>query len=94
MTYITPKGRRCTTQYAYLTAEVLARPNLKVITNAHVTRILFDESGPTPRAVGVEFKRKDDKFRVTARKEVVLSAGAVHSPHVGSPLMCLFLLNC
>lgn len=85
VTYITPRGRRCTAEYAYLTPEVLARPNLKVITNAHVTRILFDKSGPTPRAVGVEFtQQKGEKFRVKARKEVVLSAGAVHSPQVRS----------
>ncbi|RPD59568.1 GMC oxidoreductase [Lentinus tigrinus ALCF2SS1-6] len=83
MTFITPKGRRCTTQYAYLTAKVLARPNLKVVTDAHVTRILFETSGPTPRAVGVEFtQKKGEKFRVKARKEVVLAAGAVHSPHI------------
>ncbi|TFK90489.1 GMC oxidoreductase [Polyporus arcularius HHB13444] len=83
MTYITPQGRRCTAEYAYLTAEVLARPNLKVITNAHVTRILFDKSGATPRAVGVEFTQKEgETFRVKARKEVVVSAGAVHSPHI------------
>ena len=82
VTYITPSGRRCTTEYAYLNEAVLARPNLKVITHAHVTRILFDQSGPTPRAVGVEFTRKNDKFQVKARKEVVVSAGAVHSPQV------------
>ena len=74
VTYIAPKGRRVTTEYAYLTTEVLARKNLKVITHAHVTRIIFDQSGPTPRAVGVEFTHKNgEKFRVKAKKEVVVS---------------------
>ncbi|OSC99871.1 GMC oxidoreductase [Trametes coccinea BRFM310] len=83
VTYITPKGRRVTSEYAYLTPEVLSRPNLKVVTGAHVTRILFDTSGPTPRAVGAEFTQQNgEKFRVKARKEVVLSAGAVHTPQI------------
>ena len=64
-----------TTENAYLTEDVLARPNLRVATNASVTRILFDtfpESGI--RAVGVEFtKRQGLEFRAKARKEVVLS---------------------
>ena len=73
MTYITPGGQRVTSESAYLTPKVLARPNLKVITHAHVTRVLFDQSGPSPRAIGAEFTRRDgDTFQVKARKEVVL----------------------
>ncbi|KAH9902635.1 GMC oxidoreductase [Cubamyces lactineus] len=83
MTYINPKGRRVTSEFAYLTPGVLARPNLKVITRAHVTRILFDSSGPTPRAVGAEFTQPDgETYRVKARREVVLAAGAVHTPQI------------
>ncbi|PIL22660.1 hypothetical protein GSI_15352 [Ganoderma sinense ZZ0214-1] len=83
LTFISPNGRRVTTESAYLTSEVLARKNLKVITHAHVTRILFDKSGPMPRAVGVEFSHgKGQKFRVKAKKEVVVSSGAVHSPQI------------
>ena len=74
MTFITPSGRRVTTEFAYLTPAVLARPNLKVIIRAHTTRVLFETSGPAPRAVGVEFALPTgDKFRVRARKEVVLA---------------------
>ncbi len=74
VTFITPSGRRVTTEYAYLTPAVLARPNLEVITRAQVTRILFEKSGPAPRAVGVEFALPTgDKFRVRAKKEVVLA---------------------
>ena len=73
VTYVTPGGRRVTSEYAYLTPEVLARPNLKVITQAHVRRVLFDQSGETPRAVGAEFSQPNgDVFQVKARKEVVL----------------------
>ncbi|KAI1790186.1 GMC oxidoreductase [Ganoderma leucocontextum] len=83
MTFITPEGRRATTESAYLPSEVLARKNLEVITHAHVTRILFDKSRPTPRAVGVEFTHKEgETYRVKAKKEVVVSSGAVHSPQI------------
>ncbi|KAM5535009.1 hypothetical protein V8D89_011382 [Ganoderma adspersum] len=83
VTFISPDGSRVTTESAYLTSEVLVRKNLKVITHAHVTRILFDKSGPTPRAVGVEFSHgKGQKYRVKAKREVVVSSGAVHSPQI------------
>ena len=73
VTYVTPGGRRVPSEYAYLTPEVLARPNLKVITHAHVTCVLFDQSSPTPRATGVEFTVKGrDTFQVKSRKEVVM----------------------
>ncbi|EKM57285.1 uncharacterized protein PHACADRAFT_254976 [Phanerochaete carnosa HHB-10118-sp] len=83
MTYIDPKGRRSTAETAYMTPDVLARPNLKVATNARVQRILFDTSSGSPVATGVEFKDKaSNKFVAKALKEVVLSAGAVHSPQI------------
>ncbi|EIW83858.1 alcohol oxidase [Coniophora puteana RWD-64-598 SS2] len=78
---------RVSTESAYLTDEVLARPNLRVLTRARVTRILFDrEVDGAPCATGVEFVRlaepRGRKWRVKARKEVILSAGAVHSPQI------------
>ncbi|KAH9945051.1 GMC oxidoreductase [Epithele typhae] len=83
LTYITPRGRRSTSEFAYFTPEVLARPNLTVITEAHVTRVLFETTGSVPRAVGAEFSRwKGDIFQVRAKKEVILCAGAVHTPQI------------
>lgn len=74
MTYIQPTGRRVSTETAYLTPDVLARPNLKVAVQAHVTKILFDTSGEMPRANAVEFVNDaGEKFRVRARKEVIVS---------------------
>ncbi|KAK0498897.1 hypothetical protein EDD18DRAFT_1154306 [Armillaria luteobubalina] len=80
MTYIDQNRQRVSSESAYLTPEVLARPNLKVAVNSHVTRILFDEK----RAVGVEYANFENgpRYRSRARKEVILSAGAVHSPHI------------
>ena len=56
------------------------RPNLTVITQARVSRILMDGK----RAVGVAYrhKRKGPEHQVHARSEVLLSGGAVNSPQV------------
>jgi len=56
----------------------LGRSNLKVLTGAHTTRILFDER----RAVGAEYIRDGRTTVVRARKEVVLSSGAFGSPQI------------
>lgn len=59
---------------AYLTLEVLARPNLTVATGAYVERVLFEEDRTTPRAVGVQFLDGQGRRYVTnATKEVVIS---------------------
>lgn len=84
MTYIDSRGTRVTTESAYLTPTVLSRPNLTVAVNAPVTRVIFDTTGLSPRAVGVEFtsSRVGPRFRVRAKNEVILAAGAIHTPHV------------
>ncbi|KAG1739173.1 uncharacterized protein EDB91DRAFT_1248930 [Suillus paluster] len=82
------KSTRVTTESAYLTDEVLARPNLKVVTHARVCKILFDTSNGIPRATGVEFASKSHigkvgpKFRARATKEVIVSGGTIHSPQI------------
>ena len=78
MTYTTPRGERTSTETAYLTDAVLARPNLTVVTGAQATKLLFDELSKDTkkkRAVGVEFARCAGKprRRVTATKEVIVS---------------------
>ncbi|KAK7032253.1 hypothetical protein VNI00_013211 [Paramarasmius palmivorus] len=55
LTYIDEKYRRVSSESAYLTPEVLARPNLKVAVHAHVTRILFEDVNEETRATGVEY---------------------------------------
>jgi len=84
VTYIDSSGTRVNAETAYLTPDVLKRPNLKVAIHAHVTRILFTTRGGRKRAAGVEFAkdRNGPRYRVRAKHEVVLSAGAVHSPHI------------
>ena len=68
-------GRRCSTAAAFLhPAE--ERPNLDVFTDAMALRILFDGA----RAVGIEVARGGKLEEIQARREVILSAGAYHSP--------------
>jgi choline dehydrogenase len=86
MTYIDSKAERVTSETSYLTPDVLARPNLTVVTNAQVTKIVFNKNGEDTVATGVEFIENtvlpSKTFKVYCRKEVVLSAGAVHSPYI------------
>jgi choline dehydrogenase len=75
VTCIDSRGRRVSTESAYLTPEVLSRCNLTVAVNASATRIIFDTSKSSPRAVAVEFASSKDspRFRVRAKKEVILA---------------------
>ena len=68
----TRNGRRRSAATAYL-KPARTRPNLTVVTGAHVSRILFEGR----RAVGVQYGNE----RVSAG-EVVLSAGALQSPQL------------
>lgn len=71
-------GLRGSTAETYI-KPAAARPNLHVAVNAHVTKILFDEN---KRAIGVRFQQKGKMRTVRARREVILSAGAIGSPHL------------
>ncbi|THF57771.1 GMC family oxidoreductase [Ollibium composti] len=57
---------------------VAARKNLKVETNAQVARIVLEDG----EARGVEFMQGNARRTVRARREVILAAGSVGSPHV------------
>jgi choline dehydrogenase len=70
-------GRRWSTATAYL-RPALGRPNLRVEHGAHATRVLFEGT----RSVGVEYARGRSLARVRARREVVLSGGAINSPQL------------
>jgi len=71
-------GERWSAARAFLLPHMGVRKNLAVMTGAHVSRVLFDGR----RAIGVEFERGGKVQRVMARKEVILSAGAIQSPHI------------
>lgn len=52
--------------------------------NAHVDKILFDQSEGSLRAIGIEVSTTptSPRFRIRATREAVLSAGAVCTPSV------------
>jgi len=70
-------GERFSAARAYLTPN-LGRANLHVVTDAHVTRLLLDGR----RAVGVECRQGGALRQWKARREVLLSAGALQSPQI------------
>jgi choline dehydrogenase-like flavoprotein len=71
------RGSRFSTADAYL-KPAMRRKNLSVLTEATAARVLFDGT----RAVGVEYQRKGQQCVAYARREVVLSSGAVNSPQL------------
>ena len=70
-------GSRCSAARAYL-QPALNRPNLKVLTHALATRVLFEGR----RARGLEYSRGGRTHRVGVGKELILSAGPVNSPQL------------
>ncbi len=70
-------GERCSAAKAYL-SPALGRPNLRVFTGSKATRILTDGR----RACGVSFLQDGVERQVRARREVLLSAGAIQSPQL------------
>jgi choline dehydrogenase len=76
------RGVRWSNTKAFL-RPVMHRPNLTVLTHAHVNRIRIDTANGNRRAAGVEFRtgQGGSEF-VEAKREVVLSAGAIGSPQI------------
>ncbi|MEW5688285.1 MAG: choline dehydrogenase [Pseudomonadota bacterium] len=71
-------GERWSAARGYL-HPALGRPNLTCITGARTSKIVIENG----RATGVEYlDEKGQKLVVHADKEVILSAGAVQSPHI------------
>ena len=70
-------GRRQSLYRAYV-HPFSDRPNLTIMTGAHVRRILFDRR----RAIGVEIEKDGRIFSVGARSEVILSTGAINTPKI------------
>ena len=69
--------RRCSAAQAYL-HPVLERPNLSTLTDVTVDRVIFHRR----RATAVEVLVKGQRQTLTARKEIILSAGALNSPQI------------
>ena len=70
-------GRRCSAAVAHL-RPALARGNITLLTKAQVVKINISGNSAT----GVTFKHKGKLHSVEANKEVILSGGAINSPHL------------
>jgi len=54
------------------------RANVRVLTHAHATRLLFEGK----RCVGVAFRGNGTETEVRAKREVILSGGSINSPQL------------
>jgi choline dehydrogenase len=70
-------GKRCSASVAFL-RPARSRPNLVVETGALVTNVVVEKG----RAAGVRYRRGRKEIRVACSHEVILSAGAIGSPHL------------
>ncbi len=76
------RGKRWSGTSAYL-KPVMSRSNLTIITNAEVEKLCLDMNDGRRRAKGVSvFINGKEKFFFGARREVLLSAGAIGSPQI------------
>ncbi|MBW6522685.1 GMC family oxidoreductase N-terminal domain-containing protein [Sphingomonas sp. RHCKR47] len=70
-------GRRCSAATAYLDP-ARGRTNLRILTRAQVTRLLFEGR----RAAGVAYVRGGVPGVARARREVIVASGAIGSPQL------------
>ncbi|MEP3427803.1 MAG: GMC family oxidoreductase N-terminal domain-containing protein [Roseibium sp.] len=73
----TRNGIRVSASRAYL-HRAKKRSNVRVITQAHTTRLMIENN----QATGVFYQHAGAEKNVKARREVILSAGSVNSPQI------------
>lgn len=74
--------RRSSSANAYLSDSVRSRNNLVIWTDTLVQKILFDAESVTATAVQLRKGRDQEATVVHARKEIIVSAGAINSPRL------------
>ncbi|KAI8442285.1 hypothetical protein MSG28_005840 [Choristoneura fumiferana] len=73
------RGRRHSSAKAFL-HNVKKRKSLHILTSCRVTKVIIDPA--TKTALGVQFIRNGLVYEIRAKKEVILSAGPIESPHL------------
>lgn len=72
-------NKRLTGGSAFVLPILGKRTNLVLSLKSFVTKILLDDNN---RAEGVQFTKEGKKYKATATKEILLSAGAINSPQI------------
>jgi len=75
------RGIRWNTSKAFL-KPAARRPNLTIMTGCHVERLLLETTESGPRCTGVVFTGGGTQWQATARRETLLTAGAIGSPQL------------
>jgi choline dehydrogenase len=75
------RGIRLNTAKAFL-RPASTRPNLTIMTGCHVEKLLIAQTEQGPICRGVQFTGGGRAFSATARRETLLAAGAIGSPHI------------
>lgn len=76
-------GWRWNTAKAFLRPTCYGRPNFELWTSAQVARLVTEPGTEgQPRCIGVQVWTGDELVTATASREVILSAGAIGSPHL------------
>ncbi|MGK5063029.1 GMC family oxidoreductase [Janthinobacterium sp. LB3P112] len=75
------RGIRWNTSKAFL-KPASRRPNLTIMTGCHVERLLLETSESGPRCTGIVFTGGGTQWQATARRETLLTAGAIGSPQL------------
>ena len=70
-------GRRCSSAVAYL-KPAKSRANLSILTKCAAEKLVFDGK----RVTGIEVTHNGQRKTIQARREVILSAGAIGSPQL------------
>lgn len=73
-------GERVSSYTAFIEPVRKLRTNIDIITEAFVTKLVFEEQKDSIRCVGVDYIKNGTRYRARASKEVILSAGAINSP--------------
>ncbi|KAJ5827629.1 Glucose-methanol-choline oxidoreductase [Penicillium robsamsonii] len=72
------KGKRSYSARGYYEANRETRPNLKVLCEALVNRVVLDGN----KATGVSLTHDGVEYQVSARREVIVSGGTIKSPQI------------
>ncbi|KAJ3536351.1 hypothetical protein NMY22_g6071 [Coprinellus aureogranulatus] len=78
-------GERSSSATAYLSPDVRERPNLTILLNTYITRVLpLAESGGRPdiRTIEIAPRNGGERRALTARKELILSGGVIGTAQI------------